>query len=106
MNTDISVRQRGKTLVIDTKFYQDTFQRHWESEKIHSGHLYQMFSYLKSLESRGGQDVVAEGMLLYPVTEKQVRLRYEIGGHAIRICTVDLAQNWKSIRQELLDLVG
>ena len=105
MRTDISVRRPGATLVIDTKFYQDTFQRYKDSEKIHSDNLYQMFSYLKNIESRGGQDADAEGMLLYPVTAKRIRLRYEISGHSIRICTIDLAQHWKSIRQELLELV-
>jgi 5-methylcytosine-specific restriction enzyme subunit McrC len=54
---------------------------------------------------RGGQDADAEGMLLYPVIAKRIRLRYEISGHSIRICTIDLAQHWKSIRQELLELV-
>ena len=105
MNTDISIRRPDKTLVIDTKFYQDTFQRYKEAEKVYSSNLYQMFSYLKNIESRGGQDADAEGMLLYPVTAKRIRLRYEISGHSIRICTIDLAQHWKSIRQELLELV-
>jgi 5-methylcytosine-specific restriction enzyme subunit McrC len=105
MNTDISIRRPDKTLVIDTKFYQDTFQRYKEAEKVYSSNLYQMFSYLKNIEARGGQDADAEGILLYPVTAKRIRLRYEISGHSIRICTIDLAQHWKSIRQELLELV-
>lgn len=106
MQTDISLRRPGRTLIIDAKYYQDTLHRNRESETIHSAHLYQMFSYLKNLEARGGQDASAEGMLLYPVVGSALRLRYEIGGHTLRVCTLNLARDWKSIRQELLELVS
>jgi 5-methylcytosine-specific restriction enzyme subunit McrC len=106
MQTDISLRRPGRTLVIDAKYYQETLQRHFGSETVHSANLYQMFSYLKNLEPRGGQDAEAEGMLLYPVVERRLRLSYEIAGHKVRICTVDLAQDWKAIRRDLLELVA
>lgn len=106
MRTDITIRQPGRTLVIDAKFYEETLQRHFGSESIHSGHLYQIFSYLKNMESTGGQDAAAEGMLLYPTVERQLRLRYDVMGHTIRVCTLNLAQNWRDVRGELLSLVA
>src|SRR5262249_38413889 len=106
MQTDISIRQPGRTLIIDAKFYQQTLQSNFGVETVHSTHLYQLFSYLKNLEPRRGQDATAEGMLLYPVVEKRLRLRYEVPGHTIRVCTVDLAQDWRHIRSELLDLAA
>ncbi len=106
MQTDISIRKPNGTLVIDAKYYQETMQRHFGSETVHSSNLYQMFSYLKNLEVRGGLDAMAEGMLLYPVVDRRVRLQYTVSGHRIQICTVDLGQGWKAIREELLGLVA
>ena len=107
METDISVRSKKppKTLIIDTKFYKETFQSYYESETIHSANLYQIFSYLKNLETRGGSDANADGMLLYPVVDRSVRLEYELPGHRIQICTLNLAADWKEIHKELLALV-
>jgi 5-methylcytosine-specific restriction enzyme subunit McrC len=93
-------------LIIDAKFYKETFQTYYESESIHSSNLYQIFSYLKNLESRGGADAKADGMLLYPVVDRSVRLQYELPGHNIKICTLNLSAEWKEIHSELLDLVS
>jgi 5-methylcytosine-specific restriction enzyme subunit McrC len=106
MRTDIVFKRPGRTLVIEAKYYQQTLQSYYDSETVHSGNLYQLFSYLKNLEVRAGQDAHAEGMLLYPLVQKPLRLRYEISGHIVRICTVDLNGKWSDIRQELLELVN
>ncbi len=105
METDISVRSSARTLIIDTKYYGDTFQRYYDRKKIHSSNLYQVFAYLKNLEHRNGPDATADGMLLYPVVSEGVRLKYQLGAHRIRICTLDLSKDWKDIRAELLELV-
>ncbi len=107
METDISVRnvKTGKTLIIDAKFYRETFQKYYDRETIHSGNLYQLYAYLKNLEARGGMDGHASGMLLYPVVERSVRQTYQLPGHSIQICTVNLAANWKEIHQELMGLL-
>jgi 5-methylcytosine-specific restriction enzyme subunit McrC len=105
METDISVRSQSKTLIIDAKFYQKTFQKYYDKQSIHSGNLYQVFSYLKNLEPKGGNDASASGMLLYPAIGEKVRLSYELPGHTMHICTVDLARSWPDIRRELLGLL-
>jgi len=74
MMTDVTVRVPGKsTLVIDVMFYKNTFQKYFDRESIHSGNLYQIYSYVKNMEGRGGADQNAEGMLLYPVVDRTVR---------------------------------
>ena len=105
MLTDISIRVPGRTLIVEAKFYQESLQRYFEAKTIHSKHLYQLFAYLKNLECRGGEDASAEGVLLYPQVTERLRLRYELGGHRVRIHTVDLANDWRRVRQELLELV-
>ena len=106
MYTDISVRSSSRTLIIDTKFYTETLQRSQFRQSIHSSHLYQLFSYLKNLEARGGSDSEAEGMLLYPVVEKPLRLSYSFPGHRVRVCTVDLSARRPEIHDQLLELLS
>lgn len=108
METDISVRDKPhtKTLIIDAKFYKETFQSYYDRETVHSSNLYQITSYLRNLEYRDGPDSKADGMLLYPVVEKSVRLAYELNGHSMQICTINLAADWQDIRRELRSLVA
>lgn len=107
METDISVRDKPhtKTLIIDTKFYKETFTTRFDREKIHSANLYQLVSYLQNLQYRGGADAKARGMLLYPVIEKPIRLSYSLAEHDVQICTINLAADWKDIHTELRSLV-
>ncbi len=105
MATDISIRDDRRTLIIDAKYYKETLQRYYDSETIHSANLYQLFAYLKNLEARGGIDAQAEGMLIYPVVDKELRLSYDMHGHRMRISTVDLGKDWRDIRSELLALI-
>lgn len=105
MFTDISVRTDQRTLIIDTKFYQRTLLERYGNEKVHSAHLYQLHSYLVNLESRAGTDATAEGMLLYPVVNHRLRLKYTLPKHLMRVCTVDLGASWQEVKQELMDIV-
>tara|TARA_R110002049_G_scaffold13509_3_gene58883 strand:- start:233959 stop:235002 length:1044 start_codon:yes stop_codon:yes gene_type:complete len=106
METDISVRNSEKTLIIDAKYYQETLTRYYDSKRIRSANLYQLFAYLKNLEQRSGADSEAEGMLLYPVVNQNLRLDYILHGHKVRICTVNLAAHWSDISEELLGLIS
>ena len=106
METDISVRSKERTLIIDAKYYSRTLSTFYDRESIYSANLYQIFAYLKNLESRGGNDAAAEGMLLYPVVDRAIREEYVMHDHKIRICTVDLSKDWQEIRAELLGLVA
>jgi 5-methylcytosine-specific restriction enzyme subunit McrC len=106
MNTDISLRKPGFTLIVDTKYYKQTLQEHFEHQSVHSAHLYQLYAYLKNIEHRDGSDQCAEGMLLYPVVDQQLRLSYEFPGHRMRVCTVDLMQDWRLIDAELHALLA
>lgn len=100
MQTDISIKMNGKKLIIDAKYYTQTLQQYYNSEKIHSPHLYQLFAYLKNQE-----DERAEGILIYPTTEKSLRLSYTHEGHTIRVETLNLNQDWQGIKSDLLTII-
>ncbi len=108
MITDITLRSPDKTIVIDTKFYKETLQKGYRgtTKKVRSSHLYQLYSYLRNMESRTGPDATAEGMLLYPTVDEEVDLAYDVQGHRIYVKTINLAQDWQGIREDLLGLIG
>lgn len=106
MLTDVVLRDKQRTIVIDAKYYKETLQTHYDKETVRSLHLYQLFAYLKNLEPRGGVDAQAEGILLYPVVDQNIRLSYQIPGHMVRIRTVDLSRPWQEIHNDLLQIVG
>jgi 5-methylcytosine-specific restriction enzyme subunit McrC len=105
MTTDISIRDGKKTLVIDAKFKQSVFQKHYDKSSFHSDNLYQLFSYLKNMESRSGVDASASGMLIYPLVNEAVHEDYRIHGHNMSIRTVDLTLEWSEIEESLLGYV-
>ncbi|WP_010281134.1 5-methylcytosine-specific restriction endonuclease system specificity protein McrC [Bacillus timonensis] len=106
METDISLENKEEKWIIDTKFYQEAVKGHWGSEKLISGNLYQLFSYLSNYQDRGFPKKELKGMLLYPLTGKELDLSYEIKGYRINVCTVDLNQDWKRIHTRLKEIVN
>ncbi len=48
----------------------------------------------------------SEGILLYPAVGEKVDFKAKIDGHPVRVCTVNLDQDWRLIRKDLLALVG
>lgn len=103
MITDITLDLAETTLIIDTKYYGETLSAHYGTQKVHSENLYQLMTYLTNAGLPESKQV--EGMLLYPVVDRALRLRYTIQGFPVRVCTLDLAQKWQGIERELLALV-
>jgi 5-methylcytosine-specific restriction enzyme subunit McrC len=50
-------------------------------------------------------DIQAEGMLVYPKVDRELREHYEILGRKVSLCTIDLAAPWQSIAQEIRELM-
>jgi 5-methylcytosine-specific restriction enzyme subunit McrC len=103
METDITLRLPNENLIIDTKYYTETLATRVDAAKLHSQNLYQLFAYLMNAHHESNR--ATAGMLLYPVVDRQLRESYRVHGHQIRVCTVDLAQPWQAIRNELLGLL-
>ena len=100
MQTDISIKINDRKLIIDAKYYKETLQKYYDSEKIHSQHLYQLFAYLKNQE-----DTKAEGILIYPTVQKSLSLTYIHEKHTIRIETLNLNQDWQIVKADLLRII-
>jgi 5-methylcytosine-specific restriction enzyme subunit McrC len=105
MYTDVSLRSPDRTIIVDTKYYRAPLSRQLGSEKLRSENLYQIFSYLKNLEGRGGSDAQAEGILLYPAVDREFDVNLDTHGHRIRACTINLNRGWQKIHEGLLQLL-
>lgn len=105
MQTDISLEHNNKKYIIDTKYYKKSLVTNYGSEKIISGNLYQIFSYLKNNENKSNKDKFATGILLYPRIDKSLDLEYTMENHNINIYTVNLDSKWITINDRLLSLI-
>lgn len=73
--------------------------------KFKSENLYQIYAYLRTQEHLSEAHREAEGMLLYPTTERSVDEAMVAQGHRIRVATLDLSQGWGEIEERLLGFI-
>lgn len=94
MITDIILENaaEGRRIVIDTKFTNVLTQAQHGGSRFKTGHLYQLYAYLRSQErSEDSLSWDAEGMLLYPAIALDIDEAALIQGHRVRFATIDLS---------------
>ena len=105
MQTDIMLSHEGKTLIIDAKYYEHSLQQQYDSYSVHSGNLYQIFTYVKNkeVELKEQEHESVSGMLLYAKTDEAVYPdhEYKMSGNIIAVRTLDLDKDFKEIRKQL-----
>ena len=101
MKTDITLHKGDRTLIIDTKYYGHMMQEQFDKQTIHSGNLYQIFTYVKNLDKDNTGNV--SGMLLYARTQESIApdLDAHFGPNHIMVRTLDLNQEFAGIREQL-----
>ena len=101
MQSDIMLKKGEKTLIIDAKYYSHTTQKQYDVNSLHSGNLYQIFTYVKNLDTDRTGNV--SGMLLYARTDEAVlpNNEYKMGGNAISVKTLDLDCDFSEIKKQL-----
>ena len=100
MVTDITLRHPNHTVIIDTKFYKEALAASPYGKRVHSQHLYQLITYLQHARARQ-KDKGLSGMLVYPQSERPLRLHYRLLDIPVLVATVDLSQEWLKIEAEL-----
>jgi 5-methylcytosine-specific restriction enzyme subunit McrC len=105
METDITIETFDGKTIIDAKYYHETLKAKYDKAKIHSGNLYQLFSYL--INQRGINPITyqTKGILIYPTIENEVDLEYWFDQHQIQIKTINLNMNWRLIEERLKMIV-
>jgi len=104
MLTDTTLESPSRKIILDTKYYAAALRPRYNQQRLIAPHLYQLYAYLQNLRPAPGQAL--EGILLYPAATAAVDVRYALGGHPVRIVTLDLHQPWPGIAASLLALVA
>lgn len=105
MQTDIFLRYKDQALIIDTKYYGHIMQTHYNKVALHSGNVYQIFTYVKNQDVTG--DGKVSGMLLYAKTDEAITpdCSFVMGGNKISVKTLDLNKEFKLIAAQLDKIV-
>lgn len=105
LNTDVSLISKERKLIIDTKFYSKTLETNEFGNKIiNPSNLRQINAYLDNATVNENQKL--DGMLLHPTIDKDYdevftyRKKFKI-----YFQTINLNQNWKKIREKLLQII-
>ena len=108
MQTDVTLESPDRKIIIETKFYQDALRSRYDTEKFISSNLYQLYSYLRNIESSQSHPINSrcEGILLYPVVNDAIDESYIMGDHVLRVRTVDLGKEWNTIEEELMSIIN
>ncbi len=101
MQSDITLRRDGYTLIIDAKYYSKNMQQQFDKNSLISNNLYQIFTYVKN-EDRTNSGKVA-GMLLYAKTDSDIvpSANFSTGGNRISVKTLDLDSDFDEIKRQL-----
>jgi 5-methylcytosine-specific restriction enzyme subunit McrC len=103
MRLDVLLTSPGRIIIVDTKYTVASTQTYRDRESLRSGHLYQLFAYLRNAAATLGH---ADGVLLYPADGDARDYHDIVQGHAIRVATVDLSQEWSDIRKSILAITA
>lgn len=104
MQTDIMLSKGNTILIIDAKYYGHTTQTRYDVHTLHSGNLYQLFTYVKNKDAEyGDQPHTVSGMLLYAQTDEAVQPNhvYRMSGNIISVKALDLNQDFTTIARQL-----
>lgn len=91
-------------LIIDAKYYQHTTQTQYDKHTLHSGNLYQIFTYVKNKEVElSAKPHEVSGMLLYAKTDEDITpdQKYKMSGNRISVRTLDLNMDFEKIKEQL-----
>ena len=104
MQTDFMLSYQEKILIIDAKYYGNTTQTRFGTHTLHSGNLYQIFTYVKNRSYQfGEEDNTVSGMLLYAKTEEEIQpdIVYQMHGSQISVKTLDLNLPFVEIAEQM-----
>lgn len=110
MMTDITLHPKTSEwdrIVMDAKWYADTLVSYHRGgkDRFHTGHLYQLYAYLRTQEEEGDEYQNAKGILLYPTVTQEVHEEFMVQGHPVKIATLNLSRPWAEIEASLMAVV-
>lgn len=104
MQSDIMLTRSNDVLIIDAKYYTRTTQSVFDAHTLHSGNLYQIFTYVKNKDTKfKDKPHKVSGMLLYAATDEAIQPdnSYQMNGNQISVKTLDLNHEFPEIAAQL-----
>lgn len=107
LQTDITISSKTDVLIIDAKYYTSTTQVQYDTHKIHSGNLYQIFTYVKNFTLNDTGKRTVSGMLLYAKTNETIQPDdvYSMSGNKISVKTLNLNLVFSDIAKQLNQII-
>ena len=101
MRSDTTLSLDGRTVIIDTKWYNRTMSTFFGKQSYHSSNMYQIYSYVSNA-AKGIKGNVS-GVLLYAKTDEPIDHDedYIISGNRISVKTLDLSQPFVRIQSQM-----
>ena len=107
MQTDVMLSIGDRTLIIDTKYYNQIMKNYYDKEELQTKHLYQILAYITNYDV--GHTGKVDGMLLYAKTHDEPNLDTMEplnDGNIIYFKTLDLNRDFKEISKQLDDIIN
>ena len=107
MKTDITIYNKEKCLIIDTKFYKEILKEYNGKEMIRPSHLYQIYAYMNNIKFKGN----IKGILLYAGTNEIIdkyekeKFDYKIQDKDFSVKILDLSKEWENISNQLNEII-
>ena len=105
MEADVILEAPERRIIMDAKYYQEALGGRYGG-KLHSNNLYQLLAYLRNREATAAPGPKHEGVLLYPTVETPLAADVRLEGFPIRARSIDLAQDWRCIHDDMLSLIA
>lgn len=112
METDVTLYnpQTGRKTILDAKYYHETLTSKFGNKgKIRRDHLSQIITYIMNQEDDDAPHTKdTDGILIYPTIDKDIDVSYTYKNtnHTIRVCTVNLNQDWQLIEKRLKGIIN
>lgn len=108
MKTDITIYNKEKCLIIDTKYYKEILKEHKGKKMIRPSHIYQIYAYMNNIKFKGN----IKGILLYAGTNEIInknyqkeKFDYKIQDKYFSVKILDLNKKWENIEKQLNEIV-
>ena len=108
MKTDITIYNKEKCLIIDTKYYKEILKEHKGKKMIRPSHIYQIYAYMNNIKFKGN----IKGILLYAGTNEIInknyqkeKFDYKIQDKDFSVRILDLSKEWENIEKQLNEIV-
>ena len=105
MEADVILEGQDRRIIMDAKYYSKALDGRYD-EKLRSNHLYQLLAYLRNREATKAPGPRHEGILLYPTVDAPVAVDVCLEGFPVRARSIDLAQDWRKIHDDMLKAIG